>query len=158
MFLRIAAHFSALVPCGKKSEIRTLERNPNQHQRVRLLSHTNTFFRWFESLWWKIFFYFQKTFICNLSADWIGNRLYGTRLIIIIIFNYTRLSFVCDETLESARWQKLTSLLSRVSSLLSLGDDFLWNLKKKKVCVWRYIAWSPIKDYYSSKFFLKTDD
>lgn len=48
-----------------------------------------------------LYIFFSKTFICNLSADWIGNRLYGTLLIIIIIFNYTRSSFVCDESLKS---------------------------------------------------------
>lgn len=63
----------------------------------------------------------KKTFICNLSADWIGNRLYGTRLIIIIIFNYTRSSFVCDETLKSF-------------SLHSVGEI----LNKKKVCLYNF--------------------
>lgn len=83
--------FEKKVSKTRKKSSHTLPTAPFPYERI---------FRRLESLWWKIFFYFQKTFICNLSVDWIGNRLYGTRLIIIIIFNYTRSSFVRDETLK----------------------------------------------------------
>lgn len=70
---------------------------------------------------------YEKTFICNLSADWIGNRLYGTRLIIIIIFNYTRSSFVCDETLKS-----LLSSNEIKKNILYVGKN------KKEVCLYNF--------------------
>lgn len=90
-----------------------------------LLSHTNTttlFFFFGGSKQIREIFSptrnYEKTFICNLSADWIGNRLYGTRLIIIIIFNYTRSSFVCDETLKS------------------LLSPYIYSVGEKKQCVY----------------------
>lgn len=70
------------------------------------------------------FFLLSKTFICNLSADWIGNRLYGTRLIIIIIFNYTRSSFVSDETLKSA-FGEITSPFLQASPFIFRGMNLV---------------------------------
>lgn len=100
------------------------KKNPHQHSRDNAPFPYEHSFSVVRISFDEDFFYFSKTFICNLSADWIGNRLYGTRLIIIIIFNYTRSSFVSDETLKSA-FGEITSPFLQASPFIFRGMNLV---------------------------------